>query len=130
MNESQFTRSLANHVKRIDDTIYYWKIMAMHNNGVPDCYFSGYGGDLWCEVKWIKIPPKRGNTEIKINLSKLQANWLLSRNNEGRNVCVILGSPEGCVVYPNVSWNGEPTYRYDLTMSRKEVAQWIVKQVT
>lgn len=74
-----------------------------YNSGIPDCWYSGPGGDIWVEYKFATIP-KRGETTIKVELSELQKNWLLSRHSEGRNVGVIVGCKEGGVWMPGITW--------------------------
>lgn len=78
---------------------YYAKVQMAGNNGWPDCYYSSNGGDLWAEYKYIpeREFPKRDATRIPIKLSKNQQQWLAGRANEGRNVCVIVGSPYGAL---------------------------------
>jgi len=102
--------------------------MAVFNNGIPDCYYSGSGGDIWLEMKWLSKVPKRKSTALNINLSELQKKWLIGRHNEGRNVGVILGTSQGCLIMPGLDWQDEFTIE-NLTSSRKDVAQWIETKV-
>lgn len=83
---------------------YSIKMNVQFNNGIPDCYYSGVLGDLWVEYKWLPRLPVRDTSEVKIALSPLQSFWLSSRCLEGRNVAVIIGSPEGCVVLTDRQW--------------------------
>ena len=119
MTEAGFTRYI---MTRVSKHIYTWKIANVFQNGVPDAYFSGISGDLWVEFKYINAP-KKESTFFKPKLSSLQLHWLVSRQNEGRNVAVILGSDIGSHIYIN---NFEVRInKTDLNMSRKEIIKWI-----
>jgi hypothetical protein len=57
----------------------------------------------------------------------MQKDWLAKRFHEGRNVAVILGCPDGGVVYTDLSWGSPLTceeYRARIK-TRKQLAQWI-----
>lgn len=95
MNEHSFIRSVH---RKLPDTIYKWKINDNYEGGVADAYYSGTGGDLWLEYKYIKELPARGNTVVRTSLSAQQKLWLNRRHNEGRNVGVVIGSPSGVVL--------------------------------
>jgi hypothetical protein len=124
MTESGFTQSI---MRKLDKRIYKWKIMNTMQNGVPDCYFSGPAGDLWVEVKYIKLP-KRELTEITPKLSDLQLRWLTQRKAEGRNVAVILGSEQGsCLYHINESFE-DKVQRAAFNLSRNDVVKWIETQ--
>lgn len=73
------------------------------NGGIADVWYSGNAADLWVEYKFITVPT-RDKTIIVPELSALQREWLTSRHAEGRNVGVIIGSKEGGVWFPGVSW--------------------------
>ena len=124
MNESGYTQSIG---KKVKDQIYWLKIMMSFNNGVPDVWCSGDKDDLWIEVKYLKAIPKKPTTIIIPKLSALQDKWLTDRYNEGRNVCVVLGSPIGAFIFTDLTWKVGVT-RFQLTMKPKEVAQWILKK--
>lgn len=80
---------------------YFAKLQVAGNNGFPDCWYSGTQGDLWGEYKWVseKDFPARDNSMINIKLSPNQRNWLNRRHIEGRQVCCIVGSPKGAVIF-------------------------------
>lgn len=83
--------------------VYRQKNHNPYNSGIPDCWYSGAGGDLWVEYKFIVLP-KRQDTSIPVNLSELQKVWLLRRHAEGRRVGVIVGCARGGVWLPGVDW--------------------------
>jgi hypothetical protein len=114
-------------MKKVSDDVYKWKIMNTMQNGIPDCYFSGVKGDLWVEVKWLNKLPKKEDTLININLSPLQLRWLLNRQNEGRNVAVLVGSPDGCALFTK-QYIAEKIKQSELKLTRIAVAQWIESQ--
>lgn len=83
--------------------VYRQKNHNPYNSGIPDCWYSGGGGDLWIEYKYVELP-KRDATVIPVNLSDLQQAWLQRRHAEGRNVGVIVGCSRGGVWFPGVDW--------------------------
>ena len=106
----------------------------MYNGGQADCWYSGHGGDLWVEYKWLaRIPPiidlvTKPSPKVDPILSKLQQDWLNSRYDEGRKVAVIVGWKDGGVIYTSKSWNN-PLKREDFitkcTAKRVDIAQFI-----
>ena len=84
-------------------SVYTLKNHNQYNGGIPDCWYSGPAGDLWIEYKFIAVP-KRDGTAIKIDLSELQKNWIMSRYSEGRTVGVIVGCKDGGVWMPGITW--------------------------
>lgn len=95
MNEHSFIRSVH---RKLPESIYKWKINDNYEGGVADAYYSGTGGDLWLEYKYIKELPVRGDTVVRTSLSAQQKLWLSRRYNEGRSVGVVIGSPKGIVL--------------------------------
>lgn len=106
----------------------------MHNpyrGGTADVWYSGPGGDLWVEYKWIPSTPKKGT--VKPKLEPLQLKWLGGRHTEGRDVCVVVGHPGGCVVFRTPdAWEGGATANAfsKMTMDRKTLAAWIAGMVS
>lgn len=84
--------------------VYRQKNHNPYNSGIPDCWYSGDGGDLWVEYKFVELP-KRKTTIVPVTLSELQKNWLTRRHAEGRNVGVIVGCGHGGVWLPGVTWD-------------------------
>ena len=123
MNEHGFVKSIT---RKLPKEIYVWKIQAMMNNGLPDLYFSGIAGDLWLEVKFIKLP-KRDTTLIKPGLSELQLNWLTKRYKEGRSVALLIGSDEGCYVQQHPSFD-KPINKHTFKSTRQQIVEWIISQ--
>lgn len=121
--ETTFLQSVNKHLPA---SVYHMKNNNPYLGGVPDVWYSGPGGDLWVEYKFI-VMPKRGETVVKIDLSKLQQTWLWDRHTEGRNVGVIVGHKDGGVWFPNVGWSGTYTASdlLQLSKTRKELAQII-----
>lgn len=93
--------------------LYRMKNHNQYNGGIADVWYSGKK-DLWVEYKFIALP-KRDETLIDLvggktpTLSPLQQNWLKSRHAEGRNVGVMVGTKEGGVWLPGVTWQGPHT---------------------
>lgn len=108
MTESGFWTSLR---KKLVPRCYALKLNLRMVAGVPDCWLSGSRDDLWLELKYDKALPRTIDlTNTSRYLSMRQQQWLTDRHHEGRNVAVLLGSPDGHVLYPGISWT-EPTDR-------------------
>lgn len=94
-----------------------------YNGGIADVWYSGSKNDLWVEYKFIALP-KRDDTVIDLiggknpALSHLQQQWLKARHTEGRSVGVIVGSKDGGVWLPGVTW--------DITYSGKAFRSGII----
>ncbi len=97
---------------------------------MADWWYSGSRSDLWAEYKYLPKLPARAATVITPDLSEQQKDWLRGRHTEGRNVCVIVGCPEGAVVYQNLTWErGMTTEDFrNCLISRQDLARWIVSQ--
>ena len=119
--ETTFIASVHRHLT----DVYHEKMHNPYRGGTPDVWYSGDRGDLWVEYKYIPTIPKRA--ELKPALSKLQAEWLAGRRTEGRNMAVVVGCPEGCVVYTRGNWMrplSPDEFRASL-ITRKQMADWI-----
>jgi len=126
MNESGHTQAINKKVR--SHGVYALKIQTLMNNGVPDCWYSGNKDDLWVEMKYISKLPKRESTEIKSMLSDLQTEWIGDRYTEGRTVCAIIGSEKGWCIQTDPNQWENPILQCELTLTRNEVIEWIVKQ--
>ena len=124
--ETNFIKSI---LKYLPQNLYHMKNSNPYMGGVADLWFSGNKRDLWIETKYLqKLPVK---VPVKIDLSQLQVLWLCNRHNEGRNLAVVVGAPEGCLLLTNLEWE-----RSDITstefkercMSRKDLAAWILRE--
>jgi hypothetical protein len=115
--------------KLLPKSIYRMKTHNPYVAGVPDCYYSGNGGDLWVEYKYVPKLPVR--VPVKIELTALQWAWVEGRREEGRNVAVIVGSPEGGLVInkARVDFVTVESFR-TFMLSPAEVAEWITKRTT
>lgn len=112
--------------KQLPTSVYKEKMYNPLRRGTPDVWYSGNGGDVWIEYKYLpKLPKVIVATKL---LTALQTLWLQARAHEGRNVRVIIGSPQGAVVLTadQLSSRLDPT---DFVMSKKQVAEYICDQV-
>lgn len=128
MIESQYTQAVHKHLPKV---LYRWKINDSFQGGVADAYYSGTNGDLWVEYKYLKSLPKRLSTCITPALRSLQKRWLRDRHSEGRNVAVIIGSPEGSVILSKPSaWEAGISCEdfKEQALSKQEIANWITTQ--
>lgn len=118
-------------------SIHYEKMCNPYRCGIADSWYSGVGGDLWVEWKFIPKVPRsavqnttlQGKgivTTLRINAQRLlrpmQTVWLNGRLAEGRNVIVIVGVENGGVILENGEWNGECVKRLQ---SAKQIALFI-----
>jgi len=115
--------------KLVPAAVYRMKTNNPYVAGIPDCYYSGIGGDLWIEYKYIAKLPKNGVAEIA--LSALQRRWVEGRAAEGRNVAVIVGSPEGVMIFDGAAFVPEEMIAAHFRIGMvtiEEVAEWITEQ--
>lgn len=125
--ESTFIASVHRH---LPPELHREKMCNPYSSGTADVWYSGNKADLWVEYKFIPKLPSRPGTLIVPELSALQADWLDGRHREGRKVALIVGCPEGGVVYCNGGWHAPLTcagFRGQLR-SRKDTADWIIHQ--
>ena len=91
MIESQYTKKVNSGIPK---HIFCWKISDQFFGGVPDSYYNdktNYNGCLWVEYKFIKELPKRPETVVVPDLSKLQDKCLDDLASCGDQVIVIVG---------------------------------------
>lgn len=119
--------------RHLPAALYRMKNHNEYNGGIADVWYDGRQ-DLWVEYKFVQVP-KRPTTVIDLiggktpPLSALQQEWLRARHNNGRQVGVIVGSPNGGVWFPGVSWQ-KPITALDFSQrlaSRKALAELIVQ---
>lgn len=112
---------------------YFEKMHNPYRGGTWDVWYSGLkhgrkaSRDLWIEYKFIPKIPTRETTLILPELSQLQLLWGAERYNEGRNVWVIVGTPEGGVVYTDTAWEEAlpPSVFRSMLRSKAELADMI-----
>lgn len=129
--ENTFIGSVHRHLPM---DLYHMKNHNEYNGGIADVWYSGAKADLWVEYKFITVP-KRDNTLIDLvngknpAISYLQQDWLGKRHDEGRQVGVIVGSKDGGVWFPGVSWDrthDAAFFRSNL-LPRKDLARLLAK---
>jgi len=119
--ENAFISGVNRHLK----DVYSEKMSNPWRAGTADVWYSGDRGDLWIEYKYVEKIPK--SLEIRPALTPRQRKWLNDRHGEGREVAVILGCPDGGVIYIHGAWN-KPLNTEEFCSrisSRKGIAQWI-----
>ena len=124
--ETTFLNSIR---KKLPHQLYVMKNNNPFAAGIPDLWVSGHKDDLWLEGKWFSKKPKTTynlTANKKPILSVIQQDWLRKRFEEGRNVCVLIGCPDGCVILTHLDWTRPQTFEPVLT--RQEVADWIAAQ--
>ena len=121
--------------KHLPAGLYHMKNHNQYVGGIADVWYSGVR-DLWVEYKFIVVP-KRPDTVIDLitgknpAISYLQQEWLRSRHEEGRSVGVIVGSKDGGVWFPGLTWDTTyPAKKFlSLLQTRKDLAGTIEKEV-
>lgn len=98
MDEHGFIRSIH---RKLPKAVYRWKINDNFAGGVADAYYSGVAGDLWIEYKFVHLP-KRDSSKVPLGLRPLQIEWLQARKSEGRDVAIVVGSDEGCILLTEI----------------------------
>lgn len=114
--------------KKLPASIYHMKNNNPYTAGVADCWYSGTGGDLWIEFKFIDPLPVSVPVRPAALLSALQLKWLKERHQEGRNVAVIIGCKTGGVLLRAHECEQEipiETFK-PLIRSHADLAEWIV----
>lgn len=102
-----------------------------YRGGTADVWYSGNGGDLWVEYKFIQKPPNKALIDVSKELSSLQMQWLRDRHLEGRSVCVILGTPLGGWIYEDLAWETKKIYTgqiVDGDYTKQYMADFIVRK--
>lgn len=93
--------------KLLPKELHKEKMANPYRGGTADVWYSGTADDLWVEYKWLAKVPVKTNIRVYELLSQLQLHWLRERRKEGRNVVVILGSPDGAWVYEFGLWEAD-----------------------
>ena len=116
--------------KLLPRTVHREKMHNPYRGGTADVWYSGNLDDLWVEYKWLATLPKTAPTCLDRLLSPLQQQWLTGRHEEGRNVVVILGTPEGAWVFEGVSWKEplSPDVIRTHGLTKQSVAEYIKKR--
>ena len=131
MTEHAYIRSVHNNIKKYHPAVYVWKINDPYQGGVADCYYSAER-DMWVEYKFVPKLPVRPDTPVRIDLSALQQEWLRARHEQGRNVAVVVGSPDGATILPGLAWEAgisAADFRSSM-VDKKQVVNYILGQVT
>ena len=114
-------------------SIHKEKMNNPYRGGTADCWYSGHCGDLWVEYKFLPQIPRRGIIDAKrVGLTMLQLQWLRGRYEEGRNVCVIVGTPVGGVIMRDLEWEAGTTAEafVQRIVPVKELTAWIAQQTS
>lgn len=124
--ETVFTASINRLLK---DQVYFEKMHNPFRAGTADYWYSGDKGDLWVEYKFTPSLPR--SNDYSLNLTPRQVRWLTDRHEEGRTIAVILGVPNGGIVFPGNSWNRKfSTAKLQArVLTRKELAAWVLAKV-
>lgn len=116
--------------RHLSDRVYREKMANPYRGGTPDVYAEGDKGSIWLEYKYLPRVPSNVVLPDKA-LSRLQQFWLRRCHGNGRPCAVIVGHPDGGVIYPGVSWEETLTQEEFLAKSKtvNEVAKWVEQQI-
>lgn len=121
--ESRFTAAVN---RLLPAKLHHEKMHNIFRGGTADFWYSGHGNkskDLWVEYKWL---PKKPKINFKADLSALQLKWLRERYEEGRNVAVIVGCPDGVAILRDLEWESDVPSEFPFT--KQTTAVWITKE--
>lgn len=105
----------------LPDSIHREKMHNPYRGGTFDMWYSGKLADLWIEYKWVNRMPKKG--VLIPELSELQKKWGRGRQEEGRNVAVVVGSPIGGVWFiAPTEWEGGLEDVSNILQTKQEIA--------
>lgn len=99
--ENRFIQSV-NRKLPLKTVIHYEKMNNPYRRGTADSWYSGNKADMWIEWKYLPKLPK--TIDPQKLLHPLQTAWLNGRHKEGRNVCVVIGCPDGGVILKDKLW--------------------------
>lgn len=122
MIESDFIASVR---KKLTPDVYALKLNLPYTAGVPDCWYSGAKSDMWIEYKFLKQLPR--TIDPRKLLSPLQAKWITDRAAENRKVAVVIGSSDGHIILPGLTWM-TPLSRHAFhsqAVATRDVSTWI-----
>lgn len=124
------TRFYAAVHKLLPRDIHREKMHNPYRGGTADVWYSGNLDDLWVEYKWLAKLPKKAPVVLTKLLSPVQQQWLEGRYKEGRNIVVILGSPEGAWVFEGTLWKEplNPDVIRTGGITKLNVAEYITKR--
>jgi hypothetical protein len=125
MNEHGFIQKI--HGK-LPQAVYRWKINDTNQLGVSDAFYSGPEGLLFVEYKWKATLPKRAATILHdLGVSPIQRHWLRGRHSDNISIAVIVGLPEGALIFPGLSWEDALSVGVlrDQVVPHLAVADWI-----
>ncbi len=110
--------------------LHYEKMNNPYSSGTPDVWYSGNKADLWAEYKFLPQIPQTAIIDPLKLLSVLQHNWLRERNEEGRNVVLIIGCEQvgGAILRCQEFGAMDASTFRNLLVPRGKIAQWIAKQ--
>lgn len=127
MNEGRYILRIHQKLKRAVPTLFFMKIKMFYVSGVPDCWYSGDAADLWAEYKFLKSAPKKNDYALPHEVTALQKEFLSGRQAQGRQVCLIVGSPAGSAIYTQQEWENKRLPSPAKWLDDSEVIQWLVK---
>jgi hypothetical protein len=85
--------------------------------------------DLWLELKYVStLPPVVDPTKL---LTVLQQQWLIDRYNEGRHVGALIGSSDGHLFFPGLSWQSSVSREkwIQTGMTTREIVEMLVERL-
>ena len=124
--ENRFIQSV-NRKLPLKTVIHYEKMNNPYRRGTADSWYSGNKADMWIEWKYVPKLPK--TIDPQKLLHPLQTAWLNGRWKEGRNVCVVIGCPEGGVVLRDKEWCEVVNDFTSKLRTVAEIAEYIKRQI-
>lgn len=123
MNEHSFVKSVH---RKLDKSVYVWKIADRYSGGVPDAMYAGPAGILFIEYKYIKLP-KRLTTVIKTSLSPLQEQWITQMQQWKHPTWLVIGANKSCLILNKLTKNISTAYYLENHTDTHTLAQLITE---
>ena len=108
MNEHSFARKIITKCR--SDLPLVWKVNDNHAGGVPDALLIGPEQVVWVEFKFTQSLPKRDQTIVKAELTRLQISWFRKLKEVNQTAVAVLGTPKEAYVFTSMKdiENGMP----------------------
>lgn len=115
-----------------DNLPLVWKINDNYAGGVPDALLIGPEQDVWVEFKFVQALPKRDNTIVRPDLTRLQQSWFKKLKQTNRTAVAVLGTPKEAYVFTSMGEieNGLPRSKLPVPYSHKDLATYLCNLAT
>lgn len=133
MNEHSFIDAVHRKLPASSADFLKWKINDRFAGGTADAYYACDTGDLWVEYKYEPKYPKKGTTQLPINLAELQLLWLERQHRFRGNAVVIVGCENDALILTEPAewrkgWTKDEFQKR--AIKRKDIPSWIMDRIS